>query len=606
MREPSTYKWRRTSDPASGTTAFRRPLGLTELQFYWDSIFNGTAVNTLHAVLDVDPTFEHRIFARDNLELTWTRLKQRFPLLGASVEEVPDSDVVEFVLDEASLFSIRSGEVSIIDLLLSADHVDQLVGFLRNGQPVLSNEIIAKLWVGPQKDVLHRYHIFLTLPHYIYDGIGGSVLMREICQELACLSKENRVLNMSLMKRLASLLPQDALNPSYGASVPRRRWRFAVANIIHGLRQARLAGGHTLPTLRPVSFHAPASSRTIVSRLPASILQRIVETSHAMKVTLGNALPVLSQLAHARVLYRRRVGSISHRLPEIGDKEWAYRCIQPMHFICPYNLRPYLDSAWYKSGGSQDVCLAVGFRELVLPPMPTPKDVLLASSMPASARQQANPSEWNGSCNSSNRAINATKSALSEADGAPDFSVLLSRKRFLARVRMVQAQTETLFRHPLLSELQTARMPEAINLSRTAALAWRSKQNSQNEENGHVSDFVTFPEVGTCVFSNGGANFGDRDALFPLVYPLPSLSVAQSQPARLWVRDTEIYLRCRPGELYLGAFTSCGDLKFVTFVDANVYDPDIVQEWMEDVKAATVYYLGSLSDEDVGGARAKL
>ena len=56
--------------------------------------------------------------------------------------------------------------------------------------------------------------------------------------------------------------------------------------------------------------------------------------------------------------------------------------------------------------------------------------------------------------------------------------------------------------------------------------------------------------------------------------------------------DTSVNLRCRPSELYLGALTSRGALQFFCYADVNVYEEEIVYEWVEEVAKAAVAYLG--------------
>ena len=94
-----------------------------------------------------------------------------------------------------------------------------------------------------------------------------------------------------------------------------------------------------------------------------------------------------------------------------------------------------------------------------------------------------------------------------------------------------------------------------------------------------------------------------RDLLLPLDYPLPSRSSIKNGgriKPRLHIRDNIIHLRCRPGELYLGALTTQGQLTFFVYVDARVYDVDIVHDWMENIRAATLHYF----DIDASEGRA--
>jgi hypothetical protein len=57
--------------------------------------------------------------------------------------------------------------------------------------------------------------------------------------------------------------------------------------------------------------------------------------------------------------------------------------------------------------------------------------------------------------------------------------------------------------------------------------------------------------------------------------------------------------RCRPAQLYLGSWTIADQLHLNTFHDANVYDDDMVQQWLGEVKAAVEWYLGGSEQEEV-------
>ena len=60
----------------------------------------------------------------------------------------------------------------------------------------------------------------------------------------------------------------------------------------------------------------------------------------------------------------------------------------------------------------------------------------------------------------------------------------------------------------------------------------------------------------------------------------------------LLLLSSDLRLRCRPGELYLGASTSNGKLHLKFFWDGNVFEDDAVKEWLNEVRDAVVWYLG--------------
>lgn len=545
--------WRRVDDEGS---TFRRPLGLTEYGFYWDTVFNGVASTATHLELQAEKGFEDKLFSKENLEAAWLRLKQRHPLLGASTEQVPDKERVEFVLREDRLLSILPGEFNFLSDLNTAKDVEHFTEVVLNGPPLLDDTFLARVWAGPQLDIPGRFHIFIPVVHHITDGMGNATVVRELCQELASLSPSRRVQTLPLSTRLQTLLPVEALQPPTRLSLPRRRWRIVIAKVIAGLRQAKMTGGHTLPARAAPSLGVSVKSRIQDMRLSPQQTKAVVTGCRALGITLGNALPVLSQLGVSRVLHRRR------RRGEIPDDEWEHRRQQPMHFAGPVNYRPYLDRAWHAAGGAHEVMLAIAFSALTLPFLPT-----------------------------------APATADADATGAPPLRTLLSPARFLARVRMAQVHGQALLGHPLLHEFHLVRLPERNQRARLSAAAWQAAQRGEGAgTTAHRPG--EFSTIAPCVFTNGGASLGNRDHLLPREYPLPRGDMAPALSPRLRLLSAAHSLRCRPGELYLGASTSQGQMSIFTCIDANTWDPQLVLEWMEEVKDAALFYLGNAAPKE--------
>ena len=237
MTSYAAHAWRLVPDD-SQHSVYRRPLGNTELAFYWDSVFNGTAITISRDELDADPDLEQELFSEPNVRRAWLRMKQRYPLLGATIDERDGSETVEFVVDEESLRANRRHEVSLADVD-DFDGVVQIVERLLNGPSPLSKDLVARIWVVKQKDVRCRYHIVTCLIHSITDGVAGNTVTREFLQELSSLSEEMEVRGLPLAKRLEMLLPLEDLHPIPGMSPARRKWREATAKVILGNRLSK-------------------------------------------------------------------------------------------------------------------------------------------------------------------------------------------------------------------------------------------------------------------------------------------------------------------------------------------------------------------------------
>ncbi|EKM60578.1 uncharacterized protein PHACADRAFT_51780, partial [Phanerochaete carnosa HHB-10118-sp] len=525
---------------------FRRPLGPLELSFYWDACFNGVAVLINRLELEATQGLEDELLAEENVRRAWLRMKQRFPLLGATVEELPGSEKVEFILRESALHTLRPGEFNILDDLETLEDALRYSEKLQTENTVLDNNNLARVWIARQKGSPRTLHIFIPIMHFITDGIGNAAVERELCQEISRLYKDTTVNVPPLPARIQALLPVEAYSPAMKLSLPRRRWRSAIAKVIDDIRMKKLSGGQTLPMLPPVPVGTPPRSRTMGSPLSAALSRKIAQGCHALHVTLSSALPVLSEIAFARVLHRLRSKG------QISDEDWEHRRRQPMHFAGPINYRPYLDRGWLRAGGWNEMCIAISYYNFVLPFMPT-------------------------------------SSALDET-GAPSFSALLSPERFLARARIAVAEAKYQLTHPLIDEFHLLLMPKRSKHRRATAMAWRARQVGKPlpEDAPRPSSFEAWAPY---VVANGGASLGNRDLIIPHEYPLPPSKNSPKPPTRIHLRVAQHDMRCCTGELYLGAITTRGVLAFFSCIDENTFDTEMAREWTEEVKNAALYYL---------------
>lgn len=215
--------------------AYRRPLGLTELAFYWDHVFNGTATTIQDIHVEVTAGSEETL-SEKAVERAWARLKQTFPLIGAQLDEHPDEVGVDFVVREENLQSVRYGELR-FESAGSSDEVQAVVEHLMNGPTTLTNDKIAELWVIRRKDAPRQFHLLLVVAHVITDGMAGATLMRHLCQELSLPSVDPVP---ALWERLQVVPALENLYPSASMSAPRRRWRQAIGRVIYNIRNAKL------------------------------------------------------------------------------------------------------------------------------------------------------------------------------------------------------------------------------------------------------------------------------------------------------------------------------------------------------------------------------
>ena len=78
-------------------------------------------------------------------------------------------------------------------------------------------------------------------------------------------------------------------------------------------------------------------------------------------------------------------------------------------------------------------------------------------------------------------------------------------------------------------------------------------------------------------------------------YPVCTVSddvVRHCDTPRLHVEYWQTHFRSRPGDIYVGAVISRGQLQYFSFYDENVYNGGMVQELLGEMKEATLWYLG--------------
>ncbi|EJD03599.1 uncharacterized protein FOMMEDRAFT_105696 [Fomitiporia mediterranea MF3/22] len=553
----TSHGWRLVEEYPN-TSIYRRPLGNTELGFYWDSVFSGTAITISHDEIVAEEGFERALFEEANVTRAWLRMKQRFPLLGALVDESPDSNTVEFVVEEALLRSQRQGEVRYTEVKDSAG-IRSLTNELLNGPPTVSKDLTVQLLVVKQEDAPRLYHVLVCALHSITDGVAGVTIIREYLQELSSLNKSEIIQGLPLADRLAMIVPIEDLDPMLTASPTRRKWRKAIAKVIVNIRRTKHTGGHTLPIRPGTNPGKPAHSRSIVLWLSEDMSNQVMNTCRAQRVTFGNALAVLSQVSVSRLLHSKRNTLDGSGKSLISDDEWERRRREPMYFGGPINFRPYLDRTWYEKGGAFEICLAISFSSFVLPFMPTP------------------------SSKSSSELNYATRR--SGQDSLPSFSLFLSPERYFYRVRFIQAQSDALLRHPLFYEIHNTNVPNRVSLARAAALTWRANQSDDAPSTYNHSPFR---------YTNIGSSLGNRDLILPRDYPIRKTPHDRDYPKPLLhILNSTVHLRCRPSELYLGALMSKRRIAFISYADINTYDEDDVKEWVEGVREACVHYLGT-------------
>ncbi|KAF7309981.1 hypothetical protein MIND_00370900 [Mycena indigotica] len=500
---------------------YQRSLGLTESAFYWDGEAAGTAdVVERSSIRNIQAD-------EDRFREIWKAVKTQFPLVGARVEEL---DPLQFVIEETRLRTIAGKQE--FHYIANADATSTMAALdeALNGRP---RRLDCSTLVGVT--VLHRtdlddgsYDIITVGAHLILDGIASFNLARTIGRLAS--SWPSLHTTIDLPKRLEMLPSVESLHTNLQLSLPRQRWRRAIAGVIFGRRASMLRFGHTLPRKWSAqSPRAPAHSSVVRAKLAPETTPKALAACRLHGVTFGNALYTLGQVAMSRVLHRRV------KRGELPLEEWDSRLKSPMHTGGPVNLRQFVVPEWHQAGGTTEINLCIGFFVMSLPFLPH-----------APLADKSDP-----------------KSFVTDATLSPSFPSLLSRERFWYRTNLARQRALATYRHPLFSELLSANTPARIARGRVFAEAWRKLQAGEEVE--------PLPELAAdaMVFTHIAASMGVMDT----------------------DSSSDLHLRCRPGELYVGAKTIQGVTELWVFYDRNTYQEEVVHEWLDEICQGLAHYL---------------
>jgi hypothetical protein len=161
-------------------------------------------------------------------------MKRRFPLLWAHIQQ-DDGDGRNFcfVVNDADLERLSRREVE-FGHTRSGTEVGEFMDTLLNGERPLSNQLLIRLFIFAEPE--YRYHIILYSAHYVSDGVAVYSLTRNLLEEIT--SPSNGKL-WNLEQRLALAVPQEGLTPTARFTLPKQRWRVAIAKVICSLRSQK-------------------------------------------------------------------------------------------------------------------------------------------------------------------------------------------------------------------------------------------------------------------------------------------------------------------------------------------------------------------------------
>lgn len=214
---------------------YERRLGLNEAGFYWDSIFSGTADTLDNSELEFDPSKFEQLISRENVSRTWCAIKQRFPLIGATVDERSQDDLF-FVVGSQDLDRIRHPEEVIFKDITSEQDAENFAQTVIVKERQLSNDLLARVWVLRRTDTRNTCHVIFHVAHLITDGMAN-ITLKKTFFDILCGAPFSRP---DFLQQLALSESSQNLYPNLKYNLARRRWRTTIAQIISARRQSKL------------------------------------------------------------------------------------------------------------------------------------------------------------------------------------------------------------------------------------------------------------------------------------------------------------------------------------------------------------------------------
>lgn len=221
-----TSNWVLNSKSTTSNSVYERLLGATELGFYWDTVCDGTADTLQHLSLECTADDLKSLLDPSRILAVWTHLKQRFPLLAARIDAREDG--VYFTVSAHDLHHHRPGEVTWkkINSTTQAKYVaEQLV----RTQHHLSHNLLAAIFILERTDASDAFHVIFHVSHCITDGMANGSLVRTFLDLLCTFPAQG---TFQFQQQLSLSVASESVSPSLRLSLPRRRWRTAIARTI--------------------------------------------------------------------------------------------------------------------------------------------------------------------------------------------------------------------------------------------------------------------------------------------------------------------------------------------------------------------------------------
>jgi hypothetical protein len=209
-----------------GQRVFRRPLGITEASFYWDSVFNSTADTVMHVHLRTTQKNDRYIDSQPNITRSWASVKRRFPLIAAEVQE-HDSGL-HFILREEVITDLRPDDVTFKEVD-SFHHVECFINDIMDGRRLLSSQLLARAYILSRTDKSDQFHVVIIIAHCVTDAASTSTVLRTFFDTLSSRIEPPYI---PLSERVHMFQPLETRLCYGNLPLVKRRWRRALGYAI--------------------------------------------------------------------------------------------------------------------------------------------------------------------------------------------------------------------------------------------------------------------------------------------------------------------------------------------------------------------------------------
>ncbi|KAL0573471.1 hypothetical protein V5O48_008479 [Marasmius crinis-equi] len=319
--------------------SYQRPLGESELAYYYPSEPNGLGDMFLHIAFRA----ERKIMNTDRVIRAWALLRLKHPLLMSQV--VTDGLPPHFAFTPHS--SLEAALSNSQDALYSKnDPKEKLISDYMDGPRTLSSTSLSCLVISEPNPHLKgdegEYDLLMCAPHYLGDGASlhqcTHDLLLLLASPVADADLEQNLVLQIQQSCWGELLPLALENR---LSAPNNRWAKAASDVNLVKTLQREIGGHTF------SRSQRGPQRTVLEEVSFTETQTsaILAKCKSRNVTVNHALFALCNVAWGRT---------SSRPEAVRDPLMMYTAINLRPFLLPHPASTY----WF---------VALSYYNVVLP-----------------------------------------------------------------------------------------------------------------------------------------------------------------------------------------------------------------------------------------------